>query len=143
MNVSYDYVEPGLYSIIEASIGIICGCLPAVRALLITVMPSVFHPTVNRSKLSSGKGPRTESGRQKFDRLDESNSYDDPTSPSATKPRWPVHNNEMFTDPKSASNVELMPLETRRGESSLESGLHEGADNRSARHTNGNWPLTC
>ncbi|KAJ8120621.1 hypothetical protein ONZ43_g2716 [Nemania bipapillata] len=140
-NVSYDYVEPGLYSIIEASIGIICACLPAVRALLITVMPSVFHPTVIRSIISSGKGPRTESSRQKFDRLQESNSYDDPTSPSTTKPRWPTHDNEMFTNPNSESNVELMPLEVRRGEVSLESGLHEEADSKLARNTNSSWPL--
>ncbi|KAI1148329.1 hypothetical protein F4825DRAFT_434402 [Nemania diffusa] len=140
-NPSYDYVEPGLYSIIEASVGIICACLPAVRALLITVMPGIFPGSVNRSRLSSGNTPRTESSRQKFDRLVDYNSYNDPTSPSAATPQWPTHSNEMFTDSKTASNVELMPMETRQAEISLESGLHGEADDNPARDKNSNWSL--
>ncbi|KAI1129514.1 hypothetical protein F5Y10DRAFT_149877 [Nemania abortiva] len=143
MNVSYDYVEPGLYSVIEACISIICACLPAVRALLITLMPNIFTLSANRSRLSSGKGVRDESSRQKFDRLKDYNSYDSPISPSsAVKPKWPIHNDaELFSDSKSESNVELMPMGITRTEVSVESGLREESDDKTARNTNWNWPL--
>ncbi|KAI0098610.1 hypothetical protein GGR51DRAFT_426103 [Nemania sp. FL0031] len=144
MNVSYDYVEPGLYSVIEACIGIICGCLPAVRALFITLFPTVFTLSGNRSRLSSGKVGMDDSSRQKFDRLKDYNSYDDPTSPSsAVKPKWPGVDNELFSDSKSESNVELMPMgNNRRPDTSVESGLHQEPDNRTAQNTNWDWPLS-
>ncbi|KAJ2995057.1 hypothetical protein NUW58_g1380 [Xylaria curta] len=70
INVSFDYVEPGLYSITEASVSIIIGCLPAVRALLRRVMPDLFASTRNLSVFSNGKPPKDEVSRQKFDRLE-------------------------------------------------------------------------
>ncbi|KAI3330414.1 hypothetical protein F4824DRAFT_478521 [Ustulina deusta] len=120
-NVSYDYVEPGLYSIIEAAVSIICGCLPSIRALFVTVMPKFFAPT-NRSGLPSGQTPQSESGRQKFDRLDESyNSYESAKSRIRVKQEWSVHSGNTHLEPQSESNLELVPVKAGQFRTTVES----------------------
>ncbi|KAI0435708.1 hypothetical protein F4803DRAFT_544596 [Xylaria telfairii] len=119
-NISYDYVDPGLYSVIEASISIIVCCLPAVRALLSTVAPTVFAATKNASVFSSGKTPKTESSHQRshqrFNRLDDAySSADDTRGPIRVQQEWQVHRCK-----KSESNVELMPMRLRGTETHVE-----------------------
>ncbi|KAH8156856.1 hypothetical protein CIB48_g11390 [Xylaria polymorpha] len=119
-NISYDYVDPGLYSVIEASISIIVCCLPAVRALLSTVAPTVFAATKNASAFSSGKTPKTESSHQRshqrFNRLDDAfSSADDTRGPIRVQQEWQVHRCK-----KSDSNVELMPMKLRGTETHVE-----------------------
>ncbi|KAF5635816.1 CFEM domain protein [Fusarium sp. NRRL 52700] len=46
-----DYVEIGYWSTIEVPVGIICACMPAIRALFGIIFPKVFAST-NRSKNS-------------------------------------------------------------------------------------------
>ncbi|KAI0454776.1 hypothetical protein F5B21DRAFT_474207 [Xylaria acuta] len=104
-NVSYDYVEPGLYSIVEASVSIVICCLPAVRALLSTVMPKVFASTINRSVFSSGKTPKNDSSNQRFNRLEEAS--DNPKRPNKRREEWSVLSTSVS---RSESNVELMPI---------------------------------
>ncbi|KAI0428630.1 hypothetical protein F5Y09DRAFT_332404 [Xylaria sp. FL1042] len=125
-NVSYDYVEPGLYSVIEASVSIIVGCLPSTRALLITVMPKFFSLTTNRSRFSSAQNPQGESSRQKFDRLDESyGSYESGKSHIRVKQEWSVHSDSTRIELQSGSNVELVPVEPARSRTSVESEQDE------------------
>ncbi|KAF4442057.1 CFEM domain-containing [Fusarium acutatum] len=50
-NQQQDYVEIGYWSTIEVPVGIICACMPAIRALFGIVFPKVFAST-NRSKNS-------------------------------------------------------------------------------------------
>ncbi|ENH62838.1 hypothetical protein FOC1_g10006304 [Fusarium oxysporum f. sp. cubense race 1] len=50
-NVTQDYVEIGYWSTIEVPVGIICACMPAIRALFGIIFPKVFAST-NRSKNS-------------------------------------------------------------------------------------------
>jgi len=119
MNVSYDYVEPGLYSIVEASVGIICGCLPMVRALLITVMPKVFPLTEIRSKLSSSGLKSDMTSGQKFDRLED--SAEPGQGHIRVKTEWSVRNNEGFLESPSQSDVELVPVKVKRSETNVKS----------------------
>ncbi|KAI1815456.1 hypothetical protein GGS20DRAFT_330253 [Poronia punctata] len=122
-NVSYDYVDPGLYSIVETSVGIICGCLPMVRALLITLMPKVFPLTEIRSKLSSSGMKSDLASGQKFDRLDEKqDSYDNSKGHIRVKTEWSVRNNEGFLESPSQSDVELVPVKVKRSEANIQSG---------------------
>ncbi|KAK9779469.1 hypothetical protein SCAR479_03535 [Seiridium cardinale] len=44
-NATQDYVEVGYWSTIEISIGIVCACMPAIRALLSHTFPLVFGGT--------------------------------------------------------------------------------------------------
>ncbi|TRX93755.1 hypothetical protein FHL15_005431 [Xylaria flabelliformis] len=104
-NITYDYVEPGIYSIIEASVAITVCCLPAVRALLSTVMPSVFATTVARSPFSSGNPPQNDSSRQKFNRLDTPHTSSEQAR--IPKEEWATHSSSAS---KSESHVELMPM---------------------------------
>ncbi|KAI0478211.1 hypothetical protein F4859DRAFT_478987 [Xylaria cf. heliscus] len=122
-NVSYDYVEPGLYSIIEASISIIICCLPAVRALMSTIMPNIFASTKNRSVFSSGNTPKSDSSRQKFNRLEDAyHSSDETRSPIGLKPQWSVHSDNVS---KSESHVELMPMALSRTDTNVEAEQEE------------------
>ncbi|KAF4451295.1 hypothetical protein F53441_5716 [Fusarium austroafricanum] len=50
-NVTQDYVEIGYWSTIEVPVGIICACMPAIRALFGLIFPKVFAST-NRSRNS-------------------------------------------------------------------------------------------
>lgn len=50
-----DYVEVGYWSTIEISIGIVCACMPAIRALLSHVFPFIFGGT--RSGSSGAVSP--------------------------------------------------------------------------------------
>ncbi|KAI1425496.1 hypothetical protein F5Y12DRAFT_714166 [Xylaria sp. FL1777] len=139
-NVSYDYVQPGLFSIIEASAGIICGCLPSTRALLLTVMPKLKNLTTNRSRFSSAQHPRDESSRQKFDRLDESyHSYESAKSHIRVEHEWSIHSDGTRPDTKSGSNVELVPVEAAQSRTSVESEQQEEA--QLARMVNWSRPL--
>lgn len=49
-----DFIPIGLWSIIEACVGIICACLPAVRALLGTILPKLFGATAVSAAKSGG-----------------------------------------------------------------------------------------
>ncbi|KAI0506476.1 hypothetical protein F5B22DRAFT_449789 [Xylaria bambusicola] len=134
-NVSYDYVEPGLYSIIEASVSIICGCLPSVRALLLTITPKLLTLT-NRSKFSNSQTPPGESSRQKFDRLDDCESA---KSPIKVKNEWSIHSQSTHQGLESGSNVELVTMDTTRSRSSIDSE-HEEAT-RTVQSVNWSRPL--
>ncbi|GAW24911.1 hypothetical protein ANO14919_145070 [Xylariales sp. No.14919] len=129
-NVSYDYVEPGLYSVVEASVSIIVGCLPSVRALLLTVMPKFFALTSKRLKSWSGRSGRTP----------QSDSYNSVKSQSRSKQDWKMNGENIHPGPQSGSNVELVTVEPRRSDTSLESGLEENEE-RPARTTNWSRPL--
>ncbi|KAI1185377.1 hypothetical protein F5B17DRAFT_408068 [Nemania serpens] len=120
-NVSYDYVRLGLYSIIEASVGIICACLPTFRALVLTVIPNLATLTLNRSKLPNTKTPKDQPSRQNFDRLEDSSMHDDSTNPIRSKPRWPGRDDDLFPDSQSASDIELTSMDIRGTATSLES----------------------
>ncbi|RYC57160.1 hypothetical protein CHU98_g9049 [Xylaria longipes] len=136
-NISYDYVDPGLYSIIEASISIIICCLPATRALLSVIMPNLFPSTTNRS-FSSGESPKNNSSNQRFNRLEEAyNSSDEATSPIGAKEEWSVHGSTVST---SESNVELMPVTFEGAGLNMRNG-QEGKDAEPTRIMNWSRPL--
>ncbi|KAI8629204.1 hypothetical protein F5Y19DRAFT_93230 [Xylariaceae sp. FL1651] len=140
-NVSYDYVEPGLYSIVETSVAIICGCLPAVRALLITFMPKVFG-SGNRSGLviSGSKGSTPSS--QKFDRLGSSHeSHESNKGHIRVQTQWSVQENILLEDAVNSSDVELVPAKIRPVETSVKSGQGE-EDGSPARPRNWSRPVT-
>ncbi|KAI1308035.1 hypothetical protein F5Y03DRAFT_108924 [Xylaria venustula] len=141
-NVSYDYVQPGLYSIIEAAVSIMCSCLPSVRALLLTVAPKFFALTTNRTKFSSAQNPQGESSRQKFDRLDDSHhSYESAKSHIRVKQEWSVHSVSTRPDVRSGSDVELVPVEAARSHTSVESDRDEEAQIQPTRTVNWSRPL--
>ncbi|KXJ89363.1 hypothetical protein Micbo1qcDRAFT_235195 [Microdochium bolleyi] len=54
-NVTMDFVEIGIWSTIEVSVGIICACMPALRSLLSLAMPQVFG-TTNRPTAPGASG---------------------------------------------------------------------------------------
>ncbi|KAK9636714.1 hypothetical protein HCH54_010000 [Aspergillus fumigatus] len=58
-NLTWDYVEIGYWSTIEVHVGIICACLPAIRALLRRLCPTLFGDTTGAASKPSG----TRSGR--------------------------------------------------------------------------------
>ncbi|KAF7125862.1 hypothetical protein CNMCM5793_002155 [Aspergillus hiratsukae] len=64
-NLTWDYVEVGYWSTIEVHVGIICACLPAIRALMRRVCPGVFgdtsHTTPTASKLTASRSARAAS----------------------------------------------------------------------------------
>ncbi|KAI1112804.1 hypothetical protein F5Y14DRAFT_420284 [Nemania sp. NC0429] len=125
-NVSYDYVRLGLYSTIEACVGIICACLPTFRALLLTVIPNLSTLTTNRSKFSNSNPRRDQSSRQNFDRLEDSSVHDNPTSPVRSKSKWSGRSDDLFTDSQSASDVELAAMKVGVTGTRLESKPREG-----------------
>ncbi|EFX06568.1 cfem domain containing protein [Grosmannia clavigera kw1407] len=45
-NFTQDYTEIGYWSTIEVAVGVVCACLPAVRALFGHILPGVFGTTV-------------------------------------------------------------------------------------------------
>ncbi|GFF34748.1 hypothetical protein IFM61606_04720 [Aspergillus udagawae] len=58
-NVTWDYVEVGYWSTVEVHVGIICACLPAMRALMRRLCPTMFGDTTRAASKQSG----TRSGR--------------------------------------------------------------------------------
>jgi hypothetical protein len=104
-NVTYDYVDPGLYSIVEATAGIICSCLPAVRALMSAIMPRVFGQTQNATDPENG-GSTAISGR-KFERLGSLNGDSRPGSRITVQTEWSVMDE---ANPSTPSH-ELFPVE--------------------------------
>ncbi|GIK00967.1 hypothetical protein Aspvir_004997 [Aspergillus viridinutans] len=58
-NVTWDYVEVGYWSTIEVHVGIICACLPALRALMRRLCPTMFGDTTR----AASKQSATRSGR--------------------------------------------------------------------------------
>lgn len=127
INISYDYVEPGLYSIVEASAGIICACLPAIRALLAIYMPKLFAPTANRSGFTASdeETANEEAARQKSRRLNESyDSFSAPRSPIDGTTDW-FAKSDAFLVKVSERNTELMPMRAQRGASNREHGQDE------------------
>ncbi|KAJ3569068.1 hypothetical protein NPX13_g6206 [Xylaria arbuscula] len=134
-NVSYDYVEPGLYSIIEASVSIIVGCLPSVRALLLTITPKILTLT-SRSKYSNSQTPPGESSRQKFDRLED---YESAKSPIKVKNDWSVHSNSTRPDLESGSNVELVTMDAMHSRNSIDSELQGESQTTLSVNSAVNW----
>ncbi|KKK16523.1 hypothetical protein ARAM_003075 [Aspergillus rambellii] len=64
-NLTWDYVTVGYWSTIECHVGVICACLPAIRALFRRVWPRIFgDTTLAKSKASLsrslGTGSRTD-----------------------------------------------------------------------------------
>ncbi|KAH8711866.1 hypothetical protein GQ44DRAFT_690083 [Phaeosphaeriaceae sp. PMI808] len=57
-NVTWDYVEAGYWSLIEIDVSIICGCMPALRFLILKTWPKV-RSTFNASKGNSSNGTST------------------------------------------------------------------------------------
>ncbi|KAL2870903.1 uncharacterized protein BJX67DRAFT_389799 [Aspergillus lucknowensis] len=64
-NLTWDYVQLGYWSTIEIHVGVICACMPAIRALFRRIWPRIFGDTANavskgsRSR-SLGTGSRSE-----------------------------------------------------------------------------------
>ncbi|KAL2817614.1 hypothetical protein BJX63DRAFT_419555 [Aspergillus granulosus] len=57
-NLTWDYVQVGYWSTIEIHVGVICACLPAIRALFRRIWPRMFGDTAP----GLSKGSRTRSG---------------------------------------------------------------------------------
>lgn len=64
--VAEDFVQVGVWSTVESSVGIMCACMPAIRALFGLMAPKVFGSTQhsnqtwesqNTSKLSGPRRP--------------------------------------------------------------------------------------
>ncbi|KAH7018230.1 uncharacterized protein B0I36DRAFT_368269 [Microdochium trichocladiopsis] len=55
-NVTMDFVEIGIWSTIEVSVGLICACMPAMRSLLSLVLPKAFGNTTKRPTGAGGSG---------------------------------------------------------------------------------------
>jgi hypothetical protein len=72
-NVTYDYVAPGLYSLVEATAGIVCSCLPSIRVLLTALMPRIFPRTQDASEFTYTNDPSTDLTGFKFSRLESPN----------------------------------------------------------------------
>ncbi|KAI1174878.1 hypothetical protein F4777DRAFT_351117 [Nemania sp. FL0916] len=139
-NISYDYADAGVYSIIEASVGIICACLPTVRALVITLAPPGLFTnlSISRPRISGGKTPKGGSTGQGFDRLEDRNSD---KSPIETIGHWSSRNNNKgFNSMQSESNVELVTVDAERRASGLGSDL-QGKSSNQSQSTNWSRPL--
>jgi hypothetical protein len=52
-NITWNYVEAGLWSLIEIDVSIVCGCMPAHRLLIAKLWPKI------RSTLNTGKDTST------------------------------------------------------------------------------------
>jgi hypothetical protein len=66
-NITWDYVAAGYWSLIEIDVSIICGCMPALRALISKMWPTIkltFHSGKGNSTNLSGftSGTRTNIG---------------------------------------------------------------------------------
>lgn len=48
-----DYLQPGIWSLVEVDIAVLCACMPGIRALLLQAWPTVFGSTQNQSKYSN------------------------------------------------------------------------------------------
>jgi hypothetical protein len=102
-----DYVEVGYWSTIEVSVGVVCVCMPAVRALFSRGLPGVFG-TAQRDTSGydyKSSGSRGASNRPKYGNM----------SSSATEDRAQQHWDD--DRPGNHSDVELVPVETMRTES--------------------------
>ncbi|OBT73679.1 hypothetical protein VF21_06164 [Pseudogymnoascus sp. 05NY08] len=53
-NLTQDYVELGYWSTIEVPVGVICACMPSIRALFRNVFPSIFG-TTQKGQSSTGR----------------------------------------------------------------------------------------
>ncbi|KAF9885756.1 hypothetical protein FE257_012338 [Aspergillus nanangensis] len=58
-NLTWDYTAIGYWSTIECHVGIICACLPAIRALMRRVSPGVFGDTAVGTAPSKRSGSRS------------------------------------------------------------------------------------
>jgi hypothetical protein len=56
-NITWNYVDAGLWSLIEIDVSIVCGCMPAHRLLIAKAWPKM------RSSIQSGKGTSTRASR--------------------------------------------------------------------------------
>jgi hypothetical protein len=50
-DTTWDSITPALWSLIEINVAMICACLPAIRALLSKVLPSIFDIGSEKSRL--------------------------------------------------------------------------------------------
>ena len=55
---TYDVVSTGLWSIIEMNVGILCACMPGIRALFKHIFPVALGSTRNRASRSYDINPR-------------------------------------------------------------------------------------
>ncbi|OCL12389.1 hypothetical protein AOQ84DRAFT_155692 [Glonium stellatum] len=77
-NVTWDYVPIGYWSTIEVHVGIICACLPALRALQFRIFPSTkrpsqyeyYPPSKKPSQLATGASSASMVARPKGDTRD-------------------------------------------------------------------------
>ncbi|KFY11808.1 hypothetical protein V492_04243 [Pseudogymnoascus sp. VKM F-4246] len=53
-NLTQDYVELGYWSTIEVPVGVICACMPSIRALFRNVFPNLFG-TTQKGQSSTGR----------------------------------------------------------------------------------------
>ncbi|KAL4810250.1 hypothetical protein BDV18DRAFT_166678 [Aspergillus unguis] len=65
-NLTWDYVSVGYWSTIELHVGVICACLPAMRALCRQIWPRVFGDTSNNGSGSKLTG-RSTGGSTEYD----------------------------------------------------------------------------
>ncbi|KAK2791300.1 hypothetical protein FQN52_004977 [Onygenales sp. PD_12] len=61
-NPTWDHVPLGYWSTIEAHTSIVCACMPAIRALLRKVSPTLFSDRTGNYGTSSGRGPAISTG---------------------------------------------------------------------------------
>lgn len=55
-DMTWDYLEASLWSVIECQVGIICTCMPAIRLGLTRLFPKILGST-NRSTAKDTAGP--------------------------------------------------------------------------------------
>ncbi|KNB17843.1 hypothetical protein FOXG_22069, partial [Fusarium oxysporum f. sp. lycopersici 4287] len=57
-NPTWDWVPIGYYSVIEASVGVVCTCMPDIRALLLHIWPALAGYTYpDSNEPPSGRSP--------------------------------------------------------------------------------------
>ncbi|KAK6222636.1 hypothetical protein LQW54_000816 [Pestalotiopsis sp. IQ-011] len=93
-NLTQDYVIVGIWTTVEVPVGVICACLPAVRAVLKVYWPTIFGSTrPSRSDYYNQSGSPSASRSMK-PHLEASGNHDAYKKPSA------VVTNEMWNPPK-------------------------------------------
>lgn len=131
-----DYVEIGYWSTIEVPVGIICACMPALRALLAIWVPKVFD-TTHRDRQGyveqSGSNP---SKSWSLGKLSMASKH------IRVKTEWTVRSQRAHEDGESTSVMELVPTQTKLDE---ETGGIGSSHTGSLRPTFdlGNMETTC
>jgi hypothetical protein len=89
-NITWNYVDAGLWSLIEIDVSIVCGCMPAHRLLIAKAWPRM------RSTLHSGKDSST-----KQSRLTNNTELGAPTADKPTR---------LSMKPKASDESDFVPL---------------------------------